>query len=474
MTVVGLVIYVMLVGAVVSASRDRQLTIVDELERTHRREELLVQVNMAVARAILTVNDNYIAEDTASTVQPIAIEVEAVQSNLQGLRGDFPALEENISGLQFDLDHLRQTPSRGDIALIRNQFHELVVVLDRITSGERERKQTLLAAYRKAQDAVTLEAVLFSLFGLLVLGTVTALFFSQLTWDIRKLADRAMAIVQGYRGEPLPLTRGDEVGELMGAVNTMQSELRRHEAQMELARQQHFHREKMAAVGSLAAQLAHEINNPIAAIAGVAQSICEARGAGQCSNRTPQCHPELILDQARRVAAITRQIAEFTAPHSPEPQLLDLNGLVRSTCTFVGYDRRFRGIALTTDLDLQLPAVNAVGDHLVQVLMNLLINAADALGNVSAREREIVVATRALADRVALSVSDNGEGIPARNLEKVFDEYFTTKPTGSGIGLALCKKLLETCGASIRLDSEVQRGTTATVEIPLLHTENAA
>jgi signal transduction histidine kinase len=465
LTLVGLAIYVVVVGAVVSGSRDRQLAMVEELERTHRSEELLIQVNMAVARAILTVNDNYITPDPVDAVQPIAIEVEAVQSKL---KGDFPALEANIADLRFDLDHLRQTPARGDIALIRNQLHELVVVLDRITNGERERKQKLLAAYRVAQDAVTLETVVFSLIGLLVLGTATALFFSQLTWDIRNVAARAMAIVQGYRGQPLPVTRGDEVGELMDALNNMQLELRKHEAQIELARQQHFHREKMAAVGSLAAQLAHEINNPIAAIAGVAQSIGEVRAGRLCSNESSICHPELILEQARRVALITRQIAEFTAPHPPDPQLLDLNGLVRSTCTFIGYDRRFGDIDLKTDLDLQLPAITGVGDHLVQVLMNLLVNAADAVDGVSGRKPTISVSTRGFPDRAVLAVSDNGHGIAAANQERVFDEFFTTKPVGkgSGLGLALCRNLLETCGGSIHLASEIDVGTTVTVVLP--------
>jgi signal transduction histidine kinase len=468
LTLVGLAIYVLVVGAVVSGSRDRQLAMVEELERTHRGEELLIQINMAVARAILTVNDNYIAPDPVDAVQPITVEVEAVLSNLRGLKGDFPTLETNIADLRFDLDHLRQTPARGDIALIRNQLHELVVVLDRITNGERERKQKLLVAYRVAQDAVTLEAVVFSLIGLIVLGTATALFFSQLTWDIRNVAARAMAIVQGYRGQPLPVTRGDEVGELMVALNNMQLELRKHEAQIELARQQHFHREKMAAVGSLAAQLAHEINNPIAAIAGVAQSIGEVRAGRLCSNELSICHPELILEQARRVALITRQIAEFTAPHPTDPQLLDLNGLVRSTCAFVGYDQRFRNLDLKTDLDLQLPAINGVGDHLVQVLMNLLINAADAVDGVSGRKPTISVSTCGLPDRVVLAVSDNGHGIGAANQERVFDEYFTTKPAGkgSGLGLALCRNLLETCGGSIHLASEIDVGTTVTVELP--------
>ena len=469
LTLTGLMLYVIVVGMVISDSRHKQLDMVEELEGTHRREELLVQVNMAVARAILTVNDNYITPDPADAAPPIAIEIEAVQSNLNGLKGDFPVLEKNIEQLESDLGHLRKTPSRGDIALMRNSLHELVAVLDQVTRDVREKKERLLASFRVAQDTVTLETVVFSLLGLTVLGAITALFFSQLAWDIRNVAVRAIDIVQGYRGAPLPITRGDEVGELMAALNNMQHELREHEAQLELSRQQHFHREKMVAVGSLAAQLAHEINNPIAAITGIAQSIDEVRQNRCCPSSDTRCQPELIIEQAKRVALITRQIAEFTAPQSAEPQLLDVNGLVRSTCNFISYDRRFKHVGLTTDLDSQLPAVNAVGDHITQVLMNLLINSADAMEGVSGRKPAIVVATHSSAGGIQLTVADNGHGMSEEILDRAFDEFYTTKPAGkgSGLGLALCKNLVETSGGTIRIDSKKDVGTTVTIELPL-------
>ncbi len=476
LTLIGLVIYVILVGTVISHSRDKQLLMVEELERTHRREEMLVQVNMAVARAILTLNDNYNAPEPATAVQPVGIEIEAVQSNLSGLKSDFPAVDANIAALQAALDHLRDTPSRGDMAVLRNELHDLVGVLDGITSGARATKERLLAGYRVVQDTVTLEIIVFSLVGLIVLGAVTALFFTQLAWDIRNVAARAIAIVHGYRGQHLPISRGDEVGELMEALNNMQTELREREAQLELSRQQHFHKEKMAAVGSLAAQLAHEINNPIAAIAGVAQSISDVRQTHHCPNQGVVCQPELIMEQAKRVALITRQIAEFTSPQSAEPQLLDLNGLVRSTCNFVSYDRRFKHIELRTDLDLQLSAINAVGDHLTQVLMNLLINAADAMEGVRGRKPTITVGTRAAADGVVLTVEDNGHGMSDEVRSRAFDEFYTTKSVGkgSGLGLALCKNLVETCGGSIHLDSRPAAGTTVTIELPLAFEARAA
>jgi two-component system, NtrC family, sensor kinase len=468
-TLGGLVLYVILAGMVISDSRYKQLGMVEELEHTHRQEELLVQVNMAVARAILTVNENYITPNPADAVQPISLEIGAVQSNLNGLKAELPVLGKNIAELQSSLEHLRGTPSRGDIALLRSSLHELVAVLDGITRAVREKKEKLLAAYRLAQDTVSFETIVFSLLGLTVLGAVTALFFSKLAWDIRNVAARAIDIVQGYRGAPMPVSRGDEVGDLMAALNNMQHELRRHETQLELSRQQHFHKEKMAAVGSLAAQLAHEINNPIAAIAGIAQSIDEVRQNQCCSSSGALCQPELIIEQAKRVALITRQIAEFTAPQSAEPQLLDLNALVRSTLNFISYDRRFKRVGLSTDLDSQLPALHTVGDHISQVLMNLLINSADAMEGVDARKAAITVATRSACDRVRLSVADNGRGMSEEVLGRAFDEFFTTKPAGkgSGLGLSLCKTLVETCGGTIRIESEQDKGTIVTIELPL-------
>jgi signal transduction histidine kinase len=469
LALVAVVVYVVGVGLLLADSRHKQLLMVEDLERTHRVEELLVQVNMAVARAILTVNDHYSMPDPSDAVQPVGIEIEAVQASLAGLRASFPMLERNIASLEYDLDHLRATPGRGDIAALRSTLHELVVQLDNITAGVRDKKEKLLSGYRAAQERVTMEILVFSLLGISMLGIVTALFFTQLAWDIRHVAVRAVAVVKGYRGEPLPVTRGDEVGELMEALNHVQQELRSHELQLELSRQQTFHKEKMAAVGSLAAQLAHEINNPIAAISGVAQSISDVRSTHHCPNHGIVCQPELILEQAKRVALITRQIAEFTAPQSPEAQLLDLNGLVRSTCSFISYDRRFKNIQLDTDLDPQLPALHGIGDHLTQVLMNLLINAADAMEGVVGRRPAITVSTRREGERVLLAVADNGHGMSAEVRSRAFDEFFTTKAAGkgSGLGLALCRNLIESRGGSIAIDSAKGEGTRIRISLPL-------
>jgi signal transduction histidine kinase len=240
---------------------------------------------------------------------------------------------------------------------------------------------------------------------------------------------------------------------------------------MEVARQQQFHHEKMAAVGSLAAAIGHEVSNPIAAIAGVAQFIVdEAKRDDRPAGKVIQDFAAQILGQTERIARIMRTMATATAPHPPDAELLDLNVLIQSTCSFISYDKRLRGIEIEFDLSRDVPAVTAVADHITQVLMNVLINAADAMETVAPpAKRKIRIETRAADTGVDIAICDNGQGMRAEVLEHAFDESYTTKPAGKGrgIGLFVCKTLIENAGGRILLASVPGEGTTVTLHLPL-------
>ncbi|MBL8488070.1 MAG: two-component sensor histidine kinase [Rhodocyclaceae bacterium] len=471
--VVGLLAYFLLVTAVITHERNTLLRSVQELEVVHEQEERQVSLNMTVAHAILTVNENYFAPDLESSTQVLVLEIEAVLSSLRKLVTAYPILADDISTLEESNRQLLGEPTRGTVAEIRSAFHRLVIDLDAVTSDIGNRKQIVLDTYRNTYNRVTLEWLLFMVAGIGLFGGLGLMFFRRLARDIEMVRARAMDIVRGFRGRPLEVTRQDEMGGLMAAVNTMQDELRERETRIELHRQQQFHQEKMAAVGSLAAAVAHEINNPMSAIVGVAEAIADQREVRACAQTGSACQPALILDQARRVMQITRQISEFSVPRSPEPELLDLNGLARSTCGFVSFDRRFRGIELEQDLDPGLPAVCAVADHLVQVLMNLLINAADALADRKVGTSRIQVRTSRSPTGIRLEVTDNADGIAPDVLPRVFEENFTTKAPGrgSGLGLSLCRRLIEGAGGSIGIESSLGHGTCVTVLLPLEPTD---
>jgi two-component system, NtrC family, sensor kinase len=228
----------------------------------------------------------------------------------------------------------------------------------------------------------------------------------------------------------------------------------------------------MAAIGALAAGVAHEIGNPIAAISGIAQDMVDRRseGLGPCAgDLCKQCRPDLIQAQTERLAAITREISEFASPQPAEPQLLDLNAQLRSTTSLIRYDKRLRRVELRLELDHNLPAIYGVADQLTQVIMNLLINAMDALEPVMDRRPAIVISTKSDIERVCMTVEDNGPGMQPDVLERAFEAFFTTKPAGkgTGLGLSLCYSIMKSHGGSIEIDSTPGTGTRVQVYFPL-------
>lgn len=478
------VIYTISAGFIMSRERNALFADLQQLEAVHANEERQLGLNMLVTRAILIVNENYYSPSMETAVglnvatRSVAVQIEAVLTSLSEVAQSYPLLVDDVVALRANLEVLtNKPPSRAGIAEVRSNLHKLVIGLGQVTTLMRNHKQALLERYRKTFDRLSLVWSFTATIGIAFLGGGLMFFVTRLGWDIQRVQDRALAIINGYRGKPLAVTRYDELGALMEAINKMQFELRQHEAQMELIRQQRFHKEKMAAVGSLAAVVAHEINNPLSAIVGAARLMSELGDThGERDSQYIQ-QADVILAQARRVMNITRQISEFSMPQATEPEaeLLDLNSLVRSTAKFISFDRRFSSIDMVLNLDAQLPAVYAVGDHLTQVIMNLLINAADASeGRIDPKPR-IVISTSRHEKGVVVTVTDNGTGMDKTTLNRVFEEYFTTKPMGkgSGIGMAISKSLIESGGGAISIESELGIGTTVTMQIPTTAGDNA-
>jgi two-component system, NtrC family, sensor kinase len=468
--------YTLTAGFIMSRERNALYSDLQQLELIHLDEEHQLGLNMLVTRAILIANEIYYsgALDSPSgmntAIRSVAVQVEAVLDSLTKMAQSYPLLTDDVVALREDLrDLTSKPPSRETISEMRNNLHKLVLGLDQVTILMQGQKETLIGRYHQTFDRLSIVWSVTAAIGVVFLGGMIMFFVSRLTWDIRRVQDRALAIIEGYRGRPLVVSRFDEIGSLMEAVNKMQLELREHEMQMELIRQQRFHKEKMAAVGSLASVVAHEINNPLSAIVGAAQSMSRLGDAHTTGNREYIQQAEVILTQAKRVMNITRQISEFSMPQSAEPELLDLNSLIRSTVKFISFDRRFSYIEMVLNLDPGLPAIYAVGDHITQAVMNLLINSADAAeGRVEPKPR-ITISTCIQDNGVILKVTDNGTGMDKATLDRVFEEYFTTKPLGkgSGIGMSVSKSMIESGGGIINIDSELGIGTTVTILLPV-------
>ncbi len=223
--------------------------------------------------------------------------------------------------------------------------------------------------------------------------------------------------------------------------------------------------ERLAAAGTFASGVAHEVNNPLASISSLVQSLLPGE-----SDPERQTALRTILSQITRIATTLKDLVNFARPAPAERKPLDLNEMIRETLRLVAYNRRFDGIRIEPALASDLRQPYADQNGIQQVLLNLLFNAADAIQNGSGVIKVITENARTPQGdgRVLMRVVDNGCGIAPENLERVFDPFFTTKPAGSGVGLglSLCQSIVLTNQGTIRIESKVGHGTTVTICLP--------
>lgn len=326
-----------------------------------------------------------------------------------------------------------------------------------------------LADARHHLDAGSVIIACLAWLGITSIGAVSLLFFSRMATDIDTLRARALSIVTGDRSRGETLTRNDELSDLAQAIDHLADALARHERELQIERHHVMHREKLALIGSMAAGLLREIGNPIAAIDGYARAMQEVQAGGNCGAAAQNsCDLGPILLETARLGAITHDIAELAATPASQYQLASPNEIVVQAIKLLRYEPSLIDIAVTTTLDPQLPAVMAAADRLVLLLTHLVINAADATVTLPARTGRIEIATRRDPRGVELSVTDNGCGMSPAVHERAFDPLFTTKPAGrgSGLGLTLCRAIVQDHGGQIRIDSAPGHGSRVSIWLP--------
>ena len=424
------------------------------------------------ADVVLASNVSIVYGDPQST----AVEVAEARSGLHTMWNHYADLTANVpevplalGRLDAVLGKLAARPSGAILAdlhaQVMSEHASLTGFADRLIA----RRDALTEEYRQRSDRVARIALLLGMGGIVTFGVIVIVFVTRLTNDVLDAKNNAKNIAKRNYQELIPISRYDEVGELMEAINRMSQELDERDKLLEIERQKYFYREKMAAIGDLAIGIAHEIGNPISAIAGVAKAMQDAQAADVTPASEYRNQSTLILAQTARLAAITREIASFATPAPAEHQLLNLNDLVRSTCSLLRFDPRFHRVNLETNLNREIPAVKVVRDRLVQVIMNLLINAVDALEGIQGRIPKISITTSVAENEVCMAVADNGCGMDKNTRRRAFEAFFTTKRPGrgTGLGLALCYSILEEHGGKIELRSIPDEGTWISVMLPV-------
>lgn len=468
----ALISYALIIAVFVFHEKNRLMHDFEDIQKSLDVDSVLIQADTAAFHTVIGVFANVDESNPRAGMQRIQMHYQILRNRHTELKRVMPQLGVSLDGVDAALEDVSSNMSREAMGRLVDELVKVKNEYTRLAEQMPQVRNHLAEQYRAQTNSVAMTTMLLGLIGLGLLGAIMALFFRQLTEDLRTLRTRAIDIINGYRGAPIPIRRHDEVGQLMMAVNSMATVLDKREKELIVERQKYFHQEKMAAIGALAAGVAHEIGNPIAAIAGIAQDMAarRAEGLGECARgHCHPCHPDLIQEQTARLAAITREIAEFASPQPAEPQLMDLNAQLRSTSSLMRYDKRLRRVELHLDLDYSLPAIHGVADQLTQVIMNLLVNAMDALDAAMDRPPTIVISTRADGERVIMTVEDNGTGMDKETAARAFDAFFTTKPAGkgTGLGLSLCYSIMKNHGGGIEIDSTPGKGTRVHVYFPI-------
>jgi two-component system NtrC family sensor kinase len=290
-----------------------------------------------------------------------------------------------------------------------------------------------------------------------LIAVVLAFLVSKLLTDPIRTLTRAMSEVKrGRLDTRLDVSSDDELGDLARDFNHMIDVLRQNK-ELEASQGQ---LEKMASLGVLASEVAHEINNPLGVIMGYA-GLVEGRLAQDDPNLEPV---QSIKTETRRCKTIVQDLLAFVRVPRPTFMRTDLNTLLDQTIQLAGNMVDLDRITIERSYHPLLPRPLADIDQLRRVILNLILNACDALPDGGT----LRLSTRPLGEReIELVFLDSGSGIRPEHLDKVFEPFFSTRRKGTGLGLAISKSIVEQHQGRIRVESEFGKGTTVTVTLPV-------
>ena len=296
--------------------------------------------------------------------------------------------------------------------------------------------------------------------------------FSVTTCPVVDATDGA-AIVQIAKNVTLEIQNARRMRQMSDELAAANSRLVATVDRLKATQAQLLQAEKLSAIGQLVAGVAHELNNPLTSVIGYAQLLQEEvreAGAGQTPRPAVNLSHDLrrIAEEAERAATIVRNLLAFARRQSAARAEQDIADVMNRVLSLRAYEFRLNAIALETDFEPGLPPVLGDGGQLQQALLNLLLNAEQAMRARPARRIRVGARHVPDADAVELFIADSGHGIPDENLRRIFDPFFTTREVGegTGLGLSICYGIIRDHGGQISVESRVGQGTTFKVLLP--------
>ncbi len=367
-----------------------------------------------------------------------------------------PPLESDGRGVQAALagltPHAEDRPSADGLALVAyapfGSPHPRGVVRSTFAVD-----RSLDAVLGRARTSVV---ILGALDGLILLFFAAWILRGAVIRPVVALERAARTVAAGDLGARVEIRGPGELARLADAFDSMTASLAR-------GRESLIRSEKLAGVGRLAAGVAHEVGNPLAAILGYVEMLLGETDARPIDPTLRHDVLARVRAETERIHRIIQELLDYARPPRNEVEAVAVAEVVEAALSLVRAQARLRGAEVKVNLADALPAVRATAGRLTQVLLNLLLNAADA----NQGEGTITVSARADGEHVAITVADDGPGVPADLAARIFDPFFTTKEIGrgTGLGLSVSQAIIEGYGGSLRLVPS-ERGASFEISLP--------
>lgn len=345
---------------------------------------------------------------------------------------------------------------------IRNINNEIIGIL---YVGELEQK------YVDLQRQTVLAFLAITLLGTLAAMTLAYLLSRRMSIPIRELASASREIEQGNLDAEVEILGSDELGELAETFNAMATALKERDKQLrEFTQSKIMESERLALIGQIAANVAHELNNPLQGIVTYSHLLLEKMPN---ENSATESLNKIVI-QANRCRDIIRGLLDFSRQRKPDKTICDINSVLGECVALIENQAIFHNIKITKQFEEDLPMVVVDPSQMQQVFMNMIINAAEAMDD----SGRLDLATRfdPVEELFEIEIKDTGQGILEENVEKLFDPFFTTKEVGhgTGLGLAISYGIIKEHKGTISVETEVGQGTTFLIRLPMKTVEEGS
>lgn len=335
-------------------------------------------------------------------------------------------------------------------------------IIGRIPIKNRQRiVANLITIYPRAKIAgvqrnglIAIAIIAMAAFALSVLASATM--SRRIVEPLNTLAEGVSRIETGDFSYRIPERSGDELGRLAESFNRMGRALEKRDEEIRLNQEQLIESGKLAAIGELAAGVAHEIGNPLAAISGYLQLL------GSAPEEKRRHYIEELEKEAGFIDSTIRDLLDFSRPGSGGKDLVDVEAAVMEALRILSFHKIMKYVDVETCGLKDMPRIYVSRKELIQAVLNISLNAAQAM-----KGRGIIdISCEAQNENVILKIADTGPGIPPEDLSRVFEPFYTTKRTGTGLGLSITYRIVKNNAGRIDVDSRPGEGTAFFLTFP--------